>query len=67
MVAVEASAQVVEQELLSIEFQSVDEACCAHAYTAVIPDVTDLAFNVTVMSFDVANDGVDAILDGHDL
>ena len=67
MVAVEASVQEVEQELPIIAFLSVDEACCTHAYITVIADETDFVANVTAMSFDSANDGVDAILDGHDL
>ena len=49
-----------------ITFQSADEACCAHAYITMIANVTDFVVNITAMSFDAANDGVDAILDGHD-
>ena len=67
MVAVEASVQEAEQELPFIAFQSVYEAYCAHAYITVIADETDFVANVTAMSFYSANDGVDAILDGHDL
>ena len=67
MVVVEASTQVVEQDLLSIEFQSVGDVYYAHVYTTVIADEADFVANVTVMSYDVVNDGVDIMLGDHDL